>query len=323
VDDARQLISIDLANDELRGAVVNLRNEITSTASLPVQGQRGQEALMLVYELIDTLISATSKPLLGIGIGTPGLVDTTSGVVLRAVNLDWRGLPLGSLLSARYRLPVYVANDSQLAALAQYMFGGSEYGSNLVVVTVGTGIGAGIVIDGHLFQGDGFGAGEIGHITVVENGQQCRCGNFGCLETVASTLSIIKRAHALMDSTPDSLLNRIASPGHESTFDAIRSAFEAGDGAARQVIDEAGRFLGIAAAHLVGTLNIHRIVFLSDLARFGPSLLEVIRQEMLRRSLPTLAQNTQIELIKLRPEMVIQGASALLLTHELGLSLTH
>src|SRR5436190_975579 len=137
-------------------------------ARLPIQSSGGQEALLLVYELIDRLIATTNKPLLGIGIGTPGLVDTTSGVVLSAVNLDWRGLPLGGLLSARYRLPVYVANDSQLAALAQYMFGGKEYGSNLVVVKVGTGIGAGIVLDGRLLQGDGFGAGEIGRITVLE-----------------------------------------------------------------------------------------------------------------------------------------------------------
>jgi predicted NBD/HSP70 family sugar kinase len=322
VDDARQIISVDLANDELRGAVVNLRNEISSSESLPVHSQGGQEALMIVYELIDRLIAATSKPLLGIGIGTPGLVDTTSGVVLRAVNLDWRGLPLGALLSARYRLPVYVANDSHLAALAQYMFGGKAYGSNLVVVKIGTGIGAGIVMHGHLFHGDGFGAGEIGHITVVENGQQCRCGNFGCLETVASGPAIIKRAQGLADSQPNSLLNELADPVDGITFDTVQQAFEAGDGAASQVVAEAGRFLGIAAAHLVGTLNIHRIVFLSELARFGPSLLEVIRQEMLRRSLPTLAQDTHIELIGLRPEIVILGASALLLTHELGLSLT-
>jgi predicted NBD/HSP70 family sugar kinase len=322
VDDARHLISIDLANDELRGAVVNLRNEIITRESLPVQAHGGEDALALVYELIDKLMSSSDRPLLGIGIGTPGLVDTTSGVVLRAVNLDWQGLPLGDLLRARYRLPVYVANDSQLAALAQYMFGGDQYESNLIVVKVATGIGSGIVLDGRLFQGDGFGAGEVGHITVVENGHRCRCGNLGCLETVASIPAVIKRADELARVTPGSLLNKPADAGHGITFETVVSAFEAGDDAARQVVFETGRFLGVGAAILIGTLNVHRIVFLSPLARFGAPLADTIRQEMLKRSLPMLAQDTHVELVEPRPEMVIRGASTLLLAHELGLTLS-
>jgi predicted NBD/HSP70 family sugar kinase len=308
IDDARHLIGIDLENDELRGAVVNLRNEIVSTVSQPLLSREGDEALMLVYELVDKLIATTDKPLLGIGVGTPGLVDAINKVVLRAVNLNWRGMPLGDLLQERYNLPVYVANDSQLAALAQYMFGGNKYESNLVVVKVGTGIGAGLILDGRLFHGDGFGAGEIGHISVVENGQQCRCGNLGCLETVASTPAIIKSASASAQSA-------------ELTLEALQVAFASGDAAATQAVLEAGRCLGIAAANLVGTLNVHRIVFLSQLARFGTPLLDAIRQEMTRRVLPTLTQDTEIELIDLRPEMVILGASALLMSHELGLKL--
>jgi predicted NBD/HSP70 family sugar kinase len=321
IDDARHLVSVDLANDELRGAVVNLRNETVATESLPIDGFGGGEALNLVYELIDRLVRRAERPVLGIGIGTPGLVDTTNGVVLRAVNLDWHGLPLGDLLKERYGLPVYVANDSQLAALAQYMFGGPQYGANLVVVKVSHGVGAGVVLNGQLFQGDGFGAGEIGHITVVEGGQQCRCGNFGCLETVASTPNICRRARALAASTPGSLLNTSAG-GHDLTISTIHSAFEAGDMAARQVVLDTGRYLGIAAANLVGTLSMHRIVIMGEVARFGAPLLEVMRQEMLRRALPTLAQDTRIDLAELRPDMVILGASALLLTHEMGLSLT-
>jgi N-acetylglucosamine repressor len=183
----------------------------------------------------------------------------------------------------------------------------------MVVVKVGHGIGAGIVLNGHLFQGDGFGAGEIGHITVVEGGLQCRCGNFGCLETVAGTHAVIKRAQALTHNG--------STPRPESIED-IHRAFQAGDTAARQVVLEVGRYLGMAAANLVGTLNIRRIVFMTELAAFGTALLEVIWQEMRRRALPSLAHDTQVELIPLHPNAVILGASALLLTNELGLSLT-
>ncbi len=321
IDDARHLIGIDLENDELRGAVVNLRNEIISTVSQPLRSREGDEALMLVYELVDKLIATTNKPLLGIGVGTPGLVDASNKVVLRAVNLNWRGMPLGNLLQERYGLPVYIANDSQLAALAQYMFGGSKYESNLVVVKVGTGIGAGLILDGRLFHGDGFGAGEIGHISVVENGQQCRCGNVGCLETVASTPAIIKSVNAFARLASSSVSNSPEQASQELTLNAVYEFFAAGHPAATQAVLEAGRYLGIAAANLVGTLNVHRIVFLSPLARFGTPLLDAIRQEMTRRVLPTLAQDTEIELIDLRPEMVILGASALLMSQELGLRL--
>ena len=321
IDDARHLIAIDLENDELRGAVVNLRNEIVGTASQPLHSREGDEALMLVYELVDRLIATTDKPLLGIGVGTPGLVDTGNKVVLRAVNLNWRGMPLGDLLQERYDLPVYVANDSQLAALAQYMFGVDKYDGDLIVVKVGTGIGAGLILDGRLFHGDGFGAGEIGHISVVENGRQCRCGNLGCLETVASTPALIKRVIELAQLEPGSTSNSLGGNADGLTLDLVQEAFEAGHPAATQAVHEAGRYLGIAAANLVGILNVHRIVLLSPLARFGTPLLDIIRQEMLRRALPTLAQDTEIELIDLRPEMVILGASALLMSHELGLRL--
>src|SRR5205814_3420300 len=122
-------------------------------------------------------------------------------------------------------------------------------------------------------------------------------------------------------AVPNSQLNKMADPAHGITLGTIRCAFENGDEAARQAVFEAGAFLGIAAANLVGTLNVHRVIFLSPLAHFGTPLLEAIREEMLKRSLRTLAQQTHIELVEGRPEMVIRGASALLLAHELGLNL--
>ncbi|HEX8229471.1 MAG TPA: ROK family transcriptional regulator [Chloroflexia bacterium] len=321
IDDARHVISLDLANDELRGAVVNLRNEVIRTVTLPVEDRAGDEALTLVYKLLDKLVYSTGKPILGIGIGTPGLVDTTNGVVLRAVNLDWRDLPLGSLLQERYGLPVYVANDSQLAALAQYMFGGRSYGSNLVVVKVGHGVGAGIVLNGELFQGDGFGAGEIGHLTLVDGGQLCRCGNFGCLETLVSTHAMTAHARSLAAQHPESLLNNM-DPSRELDVDAINYAFQSGDAAAGQLVFETGRYVGMAVANLVGALNVKHVVLMGELARLGSPLLASVRQEMLKRSLPSLARATSIDLVEMNPHVVILGASALLLMHELGLSLT-
>jgi predicted NBD/HSP70 family sugar kinase/biotin operon repressor len=316
--DARHLISLDLAGSTFRGALVNLRNEVLTSAGVPGRGAHGDVALDRVSELLDTLLSKTNRPVLGIGIGTPGLVDTTSGVVVRAVNLGWRDLPISDILHARYGLPVYVANDSQITALARYMFGRGQ-DNNLIVIKTGHGVGAGIILNGQLFQGDGFGAGEIGHIVVEENGEQCSCGNYGCLETVVSTKGIAHRAHALASAHPGSMLN---TPGEPITLRAIRKAILGGDRVAHRVVEETGHFLGIACANLIGALNIRHLVLTGNLTILGIPLLEAVREKTLQRSLPNLAKDTYIELAAPDPNAVILGASVLVLTHELGFSLT-
>lgn len=317
--DARHLITIDLGNDEFRGAVVNLRGEMRHTISRPIP-RGGDAALALVYTLIDDLVAGAERPLLGIGLGTPGLVDTTSGRVLRAVNLEWRDLPLGSLLQERYQLPVYVANDSQLTALALYMFGGEPDTASLVAIKVGHGVGAGIILNGHLFQGDGFGAGEIGHVVVADAGQPCRCGNAGCLETVVNDEALRARALAAGLESP-SAEEGSAAESAACTIALIRRALAAGDPCARQIVAEIGQYLGIGVAYLIGALNIRRVVVVGSLTEFGAPLLAAVRREALGRALPALAQQTVIEFAPSNPDIVLLGASALLLTRELGLSL--
>lgn len=320
VEDARLGISLDLANDEFRGAVVTLRNRAIHTRTRLVPGRGGAAALAELYGLIDDLRAAADRPLLGIGVGTPGLVDTQRGIVVRAVNLDWQDLPLGRLLTERYGIPAHVANDSQLAALAHYMFDTESAAGSLAMIKIGHGIGAGLILGGRLFQGEGFGAGEIGHLTVVEGGVPCRCGNHGCLETVASTGALVRRAQAAAQAHPGSQLARAAAAG-DLTVQAIAAAAAAGDAPAQALVAETGRYLGIAVAALVSVLNIGHIVLAGSVIPFGEPLLVALRGELGRRALPTLVAETRVELAADRPDVVIRGATALLLTHELGLSL--
>jgi N-acetylglucosamine repressor len=320
VDDSRHLIGIDLADSEFRGGVINLRGKIRHRLSLPINDRDGDAALALVYALTDELVAAAAdSSLLGIGIGTPGLMDAQRGVVRNAVNLDWQNLPLGDLLEERYHMPVYIANDSQVAALAEYTFGERRSVSNLIVVKVGRGTGAGIVLNGQLHYGDGFGAGEIGHVVVVEGGERCRCGRLGCLETVASSRAIIRRAQAIARSNPHSILHQFVSKPEEINTSIVLQAFEAGEEALRPVIAEVARYLGMAVANLVGALNVQHIVIAGSVARFGQALLEPIIEEMEQRSLAALADETRVEISSLGPDIVLLGAAALLLTQELGL----
>ncbi len=310
VDDSYHMIGVDLANDEIRGAVVNLRGEIRHALSLPLESVDSEVSLNQVYELLDALIAQTDRPLLGIGIGTPGLLDTTNGIVRHAVNLGWVDLPLGSLLQDRYAVPVYVANDSQVSALAEHIFGAGRRESSLVVVRVGRGIGAGVILDRQLFQGEGFGAGEIGHIGLRSDGDRCRCGNDGCIETVGSTLAIVRRVQAVASHLG-------AAPDMED----ILAAFEAGDPVVRQIIQEAGRAVGFGVACLTSSLNIRHVLLVGSVTRFGEFWLQAVREEMNRCTLPALAAETRLAFGEIGANAVILGACALLMTREIGLNL--
>ena len=331
VDDARYVVGADLGERAFSGALVNLRGDVRRTASEPIEGPHGGEALAALHRLIDGLVADRPGALLGIGVGTPGLVDAASGTIRWAVNLDWQDLPLGRLLRERYEVPAYVANDSRAAALGEYLFAGESRGANLVAIKVGYGIGAGIVLNGELFHGDGFGAGEIGHTTVVDDGAECRCGRFGCLETVASSRSIIARAEEAARRAPDGVLGQRlrqangAGPGvgegatPSLTLDDVRAALDAGDEDAVAIVRGAGRAMGHAVAALIGALNVQRIVLLGAVATLGEPWLSAVRDEAQRRSLGLLARDTTIELGSTAEDVVILGASAMLMTRELGL----
>jgi len=310
VADSRNLIGLNLAKDKFVGAVVNLRGQIKEMVEFPVNERDGVQALQLVYQMLDQLTAKGWKPLVGIGIGTPGLVNTREGVVVNAVNLDWQDLPLAQLLEARYRLPVSILNDSQATAIGEFVYGQDHPAdSNLIVITVKHGIGAGILIHGRLFQGDGGGAGEIGHVVVQEEGALCRCGNRGCLETIASAHAVVRRVQALAGEYPQSSLAKNPAAG----LAEIEAAWRAGDALAQRVMSDAAHYLGGAIAALVGVLNIQKIALTGDLACFGAPWLDQVRAAAARVALTRLAQQTSLEFGLLDIQACVLGASAFML----------
>jgi N-acetylglucosamine repressor len=292
VADSRYLLGLNLAQDKFVGAIVNLRGEIKEMVEEPVRDDNGQIALELVYKIADQLIKKRIKPIVGIAVGTPGLVNTREGMVVNAVNLEWQDLPLGSLLEKRYKLPASILNDSQATAIGEFVYGRQDPTiENLIVINIKHGIGSGILINGRLFQGDGGGAGEIGHVVVQENGELCRCGKRGCLETISSVRAVLKNLK--LDS-----------------LDEAQAAFESGNANAKQVVDNAAHYLGISLANLIGTLNIQKIVLTGDMTRFGTAWLDVVNASMRNAALSRLSENTELELGKLDYRACILGASA-------------
>lgn len=321
VPDSRYMIGLNLAQDRFIGAVVNLRGELKHQIEFPVHDRNGDQALQIIYQILDQITASPWKPLVGIGIGTPGLINTREGIVINAVNLDWQDLPLAKLLETRYGLPVSVLNDSQATAIGEYVYGGDHRSdSNLIVVNVRHGIGAGILINGRLFQGDGGGAGEIGHVVVREDGRLCRCGKRGCLETIASARAVVQRYQELTRQIPPHT-RREGDP--EINLHRVKTAFDQGDPLASQVVREAGAALGISLGGLIGALNIEKIVLTGDMNSFGEPWRQAVLQAMSGSALARMVQNTRLEMGTLEYRACILGASAYMLLEDYSLLFLH
>lgn len=317
VADSRYLIGLNLGQGKFIGAVVNLLGEIKESIEIPFVDSDGEQALQYVYQILDQLVARDWKPLVGIGVATPGLVNTRDGIILNAVNLKWQDLPLAHLLENRYHLPISVVNDSQANAIGEFVYGGKyEADDNLIVVNARHGIGAGILINGQLFQGDGGAAGEIGHIMAREGGTLCRCGKKGCLETVSSARAIVDRARELIKDYPDSALASVPSG---IDLDLVVTAFHHNDPLATLVTQDAARYLGYSLASLVGTLNIRHILLTGEMTRLGDAWVELIRETVKSAGLSRIAQETRIEIGKLDYRGYILGASALMLLKDYSL----
>ncbi|NKQ37636.1 MAG: ROK family transcriptional regulator [Chloroflexi bacterium] len=319
VDDARQIIGIDLANRELQGGVFDLRGRMQHHVSVTADRRNGEALLAQVYDLIEQLQALADRPLLGIGVGTPGLMNVDEGFIYDAIHLNWHDLPLRDLLQSRYNLPIYAVNDSQAAALAQFLFDNPQKATSLIVIKAGQGTSAGIVLNRRLFFGSNHsGASEIGHLQVVEGGEPCVCGHFGCLETVASSRALIRWARSVATVNPASQLNQFVGAPEEITTETLLLAFQAGDPDLNRAIVRAGRYLGTAVANLVTAFNIPLVYIAGSLSRFGDALLDPIRAEMHQRAYVRLAETTQIEISRLGQDIVMLGAASLLLMNELG-----
>lgn len=311
--DGRHAIGLDLGSSTFSGALVDLRGGVVTSAQVELEGRDGADAVEVVFGLIDRLIRRNGhNSVLGVGIGAPGLVDSRAGVVRWAVNLDWSELPLGSMVAERFGVPVVVANDSQAAAVAESTYGASPWPESLVVVRVGRGIGAGIILAGKLYQGDGSGAGEIGHtifgrLSSDDAAEECRCGRVGCLETVASMPSMVRAACRRMPTIADE--------------ESLIAAFRAGAPVAREVVLRGAQMLGEGIAALIASLNVNHVLIIGRATELGEEYLDAVRRQAQSSALPLLAKQTNIELGETRGDDVVIGASAMLMTRELGLSL--
>ncbi|WP_104164090.1 ROK family transcriptional regulator [Cryobacterium sp. N22] len=295
---AFQIVSLDLSgHTRLRGAVLSLDGAVLSSSGLDLAGARGEAAFDTVAELLAQVIARATAPILGVGIGSPGIVDR-AGVVRNAPNLGWRDQPLQARLQGLTGLPVRVVNDANAAVLAEHSFGGADH--DLLLVKVGHGVGAGLLIGGRAIFGERFAAGEIGHVVVgTDDGPLCACGKSGCLE---AWLSVPRLTKAIHDATAAA-----ATP-----MDAERAISD--------ILTEAGRRLGIILAPVVGALNLLEIV-LSGPPELLDGALSAATVETLRsRTMATETGDLTLRMTAQGEDIVLRGAAVMVLSAQLGVS---
>jgi glucokinase len=242
----------------------------------------------LANETIDRALAesgASRADFAGVGIGAPGPLRRSDGVVVVAPNLGWHDFPLRDRVADLVRLPVTLDNDANCATLGEWWQGAARGGRNVVGITIGTGIGGGIVIDGRLHHGASDVAGEIGHTTIETDGRRCKCGNYGCVEAYASGPAIVERAREALANDGASALRTInGGDAGALTAQHVYDAARGGDELARAVVRDAARYLGAAIANLLNVINPDVVVLAGGVTAAGEELLTPLRAEARRRA---------------------------------------
>ncbi|MBD2834474.1 MULTISPECIES: ROK family transcriptional regulator [Streptomyces] len=306
--DAGIVIGVDFGHTHLRVAIGNLAHQVLAEESEPLDVDASSaEGFGRAEQLVNRLIETTGispEKVIGVGLGVPGPIDVESGTLgSTSILPGWTGINPSQELAGRLGVPVYVDNDANLGALGELVWGSGRGVKDLAYIKVASGVGAGLVIDGHIYRGPGGTAGEIGHITLDESGPVCRCGNRGCLETFTAAryvLPLLKPSH-----------------GSDLTMERMVQLAREGDPGCRRVIGDVGRHIGSGVANLCNLLNPSRVVLGGSLAEAGELVLAPIRDSVSRYAIPSAARQLSVLPGALGGRAEVLGALALVLS-EMG-----
>lgn len=309
------LAGIDLGGTTTKLAFISLYGEIIHKWEIATDNtNEGRNIVLNIVKSIDERLDELGlgrEKLAGIGMGAPGPVNYATGVLYNAVNLGLKeNYPLQGILEVETSLPAAIDNDANCAALGEMWKGAGEGAKDLVCVTLGTGVGGGVIANGHIVQGISGAAGEIGHITSVPSGgAQCNCGKTGCLETIASATGIVRLAmESVAAGEKGRLADIAAASGIVSAKDVFDSARE-GDAAAARIVDEVAFHLGLVLANIANTLNPEKIVLGGGVSRAGDILLDKVKEQFSLYTFQRVRETTTIALATLGNDAGVIGAA--------------
>jgi N-acetylglucosamine repressor len=312
---SRYAIGVELGDAASNVVLTNMYGDVVRALSATYRPTSADDAVDAAIGLIAALTSEIPiAKLLGIGMGTPGLVDSQLGVIRVAPDLGWKNVSVGPRVAERFHVPVTCLNRAKASAWGEAWCGAGERAENLVYVSVSTGISAGIVLNRRLYRGVSMSEGEIGHITILPDGPLCPCGNRGCLQTLAAGPAILARVRERLRATGHALAGVLDGDVESISLEAISQAAANSDKLVDEVLFESAQYLGIAASNLVNTLNPRMLVFGGSVIRALPTLVPQIESVIRRRAMSVPAAAVEVVTSRLGRDAVTIGAAAFLLS---------
>lgn len=312
-------LGIDLGGTNTELALVNRRGKILVKQILNTRDYPTKRALLaVIIAKIEEILSSQGVKkgdILGIGIGVPGLVDSERGMVHYLVNIKgWKNVPLAKIIRERFNIPAFVDNDVNAATIAELKFGAGQGVKNLVCLTLGTGIGGGVVVNGELYRGSTLSAGELGHIPLEKDGLKCNCGGWGCIERYVGNNYLVENVKYQIRKGRRTMITKLVNNKlSKITPKIIDQAARQGDTFATEIWRDAGENLGIVLAGIVNFFNPEKIIIGGRMAKAGKILFDVIRKTVRLRAMKLPATKVKIVRAKLGEEAGTIGAAALVM----------
>ena len=323
------IIGVDLGGTNIiAGALSADGKRHLAIRSVPTNAESGADGvadrIIDVIEAVmrDTIAETGAKKsdFIGVGVGAPGPLDREKGLVVVAPNLGWKNYPLRDRVSERMKLPVTLDNDANCATVGEWWQGAAQGGTTIIGMTIGTGIGGGLILDGKLFHGASDVAGEIGHTTIDLNGRHCKCGNYGCLEAYASGPAIATRAREVLvrEETASLLPSLVGGRLDAITAETVYKAAQQGDAVANEIVRDTARYLGAGIANLLNIMNADVVVVAGGVTQAGDALFTPLRAEVRRRAFRPAVDATRIVAGTLPGTAGVVGAVATFKMAQLG-----
>ena len=309
------VLAIDLGGTKIITAIIaNSGQVMAKEYYLTLADEGPQSVIERIFSAIDRLLSLRnigSSQLASISIAAAGAINSDKGLITSSPNLPgWDAVPLRDIIKEKYRVITFLINDASAAALGEHRLGAGREVSNLIYLTVSTGIGGGIIINGKLYSGQCGGAGEIGHMTIDVNGPRCNCGNTGCFEVLASGTAVAKEAiRRIRQGERSSLIEIVAGKIENITAEKVEVAARGGDSLALDIISRAAIYLGVGMVNLVNIFNPEMIIVGGGMAKMGDLLLNPARQVVKERAFQLSAQAVRIVPAQLGEDAGVLGAA--------------
>jgi N-acetylglucosamine repressor len=301
-------IGVKLSENQAVGALTDLEATVIASHTESFDGHSLDETIDNIASLVDALLTmggVESQKLLGVGVGLAGIIDPAKGVLRYSSILGWRDVPIGARLQERVHVPVYVGNDVDTLTLTEKWFGAGQGLDNFLTVTIGRGVGLGIVVNSQIYRGSEGGAGEFGHTVIDAAGPRCDCGNRGCLETFVSDPALVRMAGEAMQ--------RGELPSRAETVDGLLKEGRAGNPVALAIFGRAGEVLGLGIANLINIFSPQKIIVSGEGVRARDLIFDPMRQAIDRHVMPGLARDTEVEVDIWNDDAWARGAAGLVL----------